>query len=523
MATRRLDVEIRSNAGRFAAGMANAARSTQRLGLSATVASRDLDRLDRRMRSIGSAANLARGALAGFLTAATVRRVGQFATSLIDASASLVAQAEALGIASDELQVFQRVLEGQGATTEQINQGLSQLTRNIGLAAQGTGTAGEVFTRLGISIRNADGSIRGSLDVYRDLVGALENVGPAARAAALGLTIGEEAARSFGTNVALGLAELDVALSRERGLGVATDEQNDTLEALRVTLGQIRNAIETFGTVVLANLGIQLQEIATTVRDGVVALIQLEQTTQVVSRAILEVIERIRQWYRVLSIATRIFLAFTVVRRVLGAFNAFASGLRSSAGATRALLPLWRALRERLVGFLTTLPVVGVVFRLLDNLADAVADVFAPLGDVLDRMRTINIEAIRLGSAMEQLSETFAEVGRRAPDIAAQYEEAFAGIRRRVELLDAFATPALIRRPGLTDGAVEFTRAQLDAMRRTIAQEAQRSESCASRGVVPDHRRGRGRGGGTPIWRNPSRARHAPGGSADTNPVQRRA
>ena len=441
------------------------------------------------MRSIGSAANLARGALAGFLTATAVRRVGQFAASITEASSALVEQAEALGVSASELETFHRALRGDGATIQQINQGLSQLTRNIGLAAQGTGTAGDTFRRLGIDIRNADGTIRGSLDVYRDLVAALEALDPAARAAALGLTVGEEAARVLGASVARGAVALRASELREAGFGQATDAQLQAVKELGDTVRTVTDSIRTLATVVLANLADDITLIALRVREAVSVLIQLEQTSQTISNVIVELARRaigLAQAMYELRTIFQIAFSATIAGRIARITRGLVNFARRFAPVTRLLNRLLVRGRTgdadeinsildvftRLIGIGTGGFFGAGIFGSLRNLDSALRDTFAPLEDFESRVFRASDAALELQFAVERLGGTFARVREQAPEIAQQYEEAFARIQRRVELLDIFSTPALLRRPGLTDGAVQFTREQLDAMRATIAEEA---------------------------------------------------
>ena len=429
MATRSVEVDIRSNATRFAASMAQAARSLVGVGSAANRSSRQLESTERQLQRIRQAASRAQGAFAGYISVQALRRLGQFTNSVIATSTSLVEQAQAVGVASDELEVFQRALRGDGATVEQINQGLSQLTRNIGLAAQGTGTAGAIFEQYGISIMNADGSIRSSLAVYRDLVTALADVSPAARAAGLGLTIGEEAARTFAASVARGGEALAEAERRERSFGLASEEANQTLKDLGDTVRTVTDSIDTLARVILANLGDEISAVASRFREYLGALIAFEQNTGGISERFREFSRRIRDFATTLLGLSRVFsLVFSaaVAARIFSVVRALGALAATSLAVTAPISGLTLAIAAFVA-------VVGgaYIFQTIERLRGAFDDLFAPIQGISRFSSEFSAASVAFTAAFGRLNSAFTELADESPERAAQFEDRIRNINRQ--------------------------------------------------------------------------------------------
>ena len=464
MASRNLDLRITSDAGRFASAMARADAALARVGAAATRSSSQLDGLDRRFRSVQGAANTARAALAGYLSIATIQRVGRFTGQLVQQSTALVEQARAFGVASDELEVFQRVLRGDGATLQQVNAGLGQFTRRIGLAAQGLGEGRRVFEQYGIALRDSAGNIRGTLDVYRDLVRAIEGVDPAARAAALGLAIGEEAARTFAASAARGADSLDRAFNRERSFGVATDEQNESLKALDDTMRQVLDAVQTLGRVVLAEFAPAIDRMLARVREGIAVLIDMEQRTGNISDAINEFLERIRVF---LSTTAR---SVQVIGQAIFSLTLFGRAWRILRGVVEGVRRVLSPVLNLLLRFLGAAGVFGA----LQDVQRAFRELFEPLQALLRPLQDADGAASSLDEALNSLSGSMERLRREAPELAPQFAQEFERINRLANAIER-GFEALQLPPTSRPGAFVFaTEAGLDAARERVLAAARR-------------------------------------------------
>lgn len=76
-----------------------------------------------------------------------------FARQQIDTAVALGETAEKLGIATDQLELFQFAGEQAGVSVQTIELGLQRMIKRIGQAARGTGEAAKTFMRLGINAK----------------------------------------------------------------------------------------------------------------------------------------------------------------------------------------------------------------------------------------------------------------------------------------------------------------------------------------------------------------------------------
>ena len=122
--------------------------------------------MTRRLVSMRSAIGLLSGASG----------LGLLAKSQAKYGATLVETSERLGILVEDLQLLQRVFEGEGLAINQINIGLQRFTRRLADAQQGNEKLQATFRVLGTEIRNSDGSMRSALPVLFDVADGLSNL-----------------------------------------------------------------------------------------------------------------------------------------------------------------------------------------------------------------------------------------------------------------------------------------------------------------------------------------------------------
>ena len=82
--------------------------------------------------------------------------------------------ADKLGLAVEELQKYRFAAERAGIETRTLDMSMQRFTRRLGEAQNGTGVLYKELTRLGIAVRNSDGSLRTSEAVLYDYADAIE-------------------------------------------------------------------------------------------------------------------------------------------------------------------------------------------------------------------------------------------------------------------------------------------------------------------------------------------------------------
>lgn len=137
-------------------------------------------------KRFSSGVSIAKGALVGFVAAVGVDAITGAITRALDYASSLGEVAQQLGVTTDALQEYRFAATQAGLAQEEIDQALSQLTRRIGEAANGTKEQAQAFQTLGVSVRDLEGNVIQTGDAIPLIAEALQDVeNPAQRAALL--------------------------------------------------------------------------------------------------------------------------------------------------------------------------------------------------------------------------------------------------------------------------------------------------------------------------------------------------
>lgn len=134
------------------------------------------------------------------------------------------------GVSAENLQKFEYAADFVGVSSDTLTDSLKDLTKNMADAANGNEDYATKFENLGVSITNADGSLRDSYDVFLDVIDALgqmENV-TERDAAAMGLI--NESAQNLNPLIEAGTDTLRAYAEEAEELGAVLSE--DDLQAL---------------------------------------------------------------------------------------------------------------------------------------------------------------------------------------------------------------------------------------------------------------------------------------------------
>lgn len=125
--------------------------------------------------------------LLGILAAkALIDSVQGFVSGMRDANTEIKRTAIQLGLSYDEMQRWQFAANMSGVEAEQLATGIKFLQKNLVEGAKGTGEQAEVFKKLGITIKDANGEIRPTGDLLRETGFAIAGIAnPAERTAAV--------------------------------------------------------------------------------------------------------------------------------------------------------------------------------------------------------------------------------------------------------------------------------------------------------------------------------------------------
>lgn len=98
------------------------------------------------------------------------------AKAAIDSADALSKQSKAVGIAVEDLSALNYAAELSDVSVEQLSGSLNKFNRIIDDSADGTGAGAEAFDALGISIKNADGTLKGNLDLVKEVADAFQEM-----------------------------------------------------------------------------------------------------------------------------------------------------------------------------------------------------------------------------------------------------------------------------------------------------------------------------------------------------------
>ena len=128
-----------------------------------------MDKLDGAAKSVGRGFELAKTAFGAFLGLQAATGVVSFVRSTLDAVDALKDMSNRTGIAVGTLSELGYAAKLNGSDIDAVQVAMGKMAAKAVDAATGNKTAAVTFDALGISIKNADGSMRSSVDLLQDL------------------------------------------------------------------------------------------------------------------------------------------------------------------------------------------------------------------------------------------------------------------------------------------------------------------------------------------------------------------
>lgn len=161
--------------------------------------------------------------------------------------------AKVTGIGTDQLQKYASAADLVDVSVETIAKSQQKLKKNMSEASKGSKTQTAAFEKLGVSIANADGTLRNSDDVFTDVIAALGQLEEGTERDALAMDIFGKSATELNPLIADGgktyqqVAELYEKYNLEPISQDTLDKANafnDSLDQLKILGG---NALQTIG------------------------------------------------------------------------------------------------------------------------------------------------------------------------------------------------------------------------------------------------------------------------------------
>lgn len=202
------------------------------------------------MGRLRGAASGALTAMRSFLPVLGVAGIAAFAKSNLDAADSLSKLSQRTGITVPALDRFRQAANLSDTSIQSLERAFPALTKNMDMAAQkGKGPAFEAFQRLGVSVKNADGSLRSADAVMLDIADRFNNMADGSEKAALASAV-------FGTRIGSELIPmLNLGGDTMRNFTtVMTQEFADDAAKFNDKLTEMAERLKQTGTNILKNL-----------------------------------------------------------------------------------------------------------------------------------------------------------------------------------------------------------------------------------------------------------------------------
>ena len=155
------------------------------------------------------------------------------------------------GLSTKELQEFQYASDLIDVDLNTLSGALKKTTTAMSNAKGGTGKSADAFKKLGVSIKNADGTLRDNNDVFKDSIRALGNIANETERDALAMELFGKSATELNPLIKGGIDDLDKMSKKANELGLILSQDaldganafNDEIDILKANTKGIFNKI----------------------------------------------------------------------------------------------------------------------------------------------------------------------------------------------------------------------------------------------------------------------------------------
>ena len=210
---------------------------------------------------------IAVGAAMAAAFAAAIEAAKEVGKALIDSTMEtsqfadeLLTMSSVTGLSTEKLQELQYAAELVDVSVDTISGSMTKNLKAMDSAREGTGAAAEAYEKLGVSVTNADGSLRDQEEVYWEVIDALGNVSNETERDALAMDILGKSAKELNPLIEAGSDTMAALAEEAHETGyVMSDETLDAFGAFDDQMQRFNNATEnakhSLGGVLLPLLG----------------------------------------------------------------------------------------------------------------------------------------------------------------------------------------------------------------------------------------------------------------------------
>lgn len=221
-------------------------------------------------------------AMAGATTTA-VTALGTMAVKAGQLADDLNTMASVTGLSTKELQEFAYASDLIDVSTDTLASSLKKLTMNMSSAKDGTGSQAEAFKKLGINIKDSQGNLRNSNEVFNETIRALGGIANETERDALAMQIFGKSATELNPLIEGGIDTLERMSKQANELGLILSQEaldganafNDQLDILKANGKQ---TFQVIGTEIASQLAPAMEELNNYTMDVIKSLTSAMET-----------------------------------------------------------------------------------------------------------------------------------------------------------------------------------------------------------------------------------------------------
>lgn len=192
--------------------------------------------------------------------ASTAAALASWAVHTSDAAGDA---AEQIGITTSSLQELQYAAEQSGSSADAMTSGLQMLVKQMAAASGGSKDAQAAFDRLGVKIKNADGTLRSADAVFYDVADAMAKIKSPADRAVSAVDLLSRAAFEMSPLLGKGSEGVRILAQEARDLGgVFDDEFNQQANAATDQITRMRSVFLGMGASIARGVLPRLQKLS---------------------------------------------------------------------------------------------------------------------------------------------------------------------------------------------------------------------------------------------------------------------
>ena len=186
----------------------------------------------------GQVARLGKG-LAVAAAAAATAFAGQAARGAVEYADTLAKTAAKVGVTVEELQKLRFAASQSGVDIRTLDMGLQRFSRRVGEVANGSGELYKVWQQLGIELRNQDGSMRSTAELFSEYADAVKNAESSQAQLLLTFKAVDSEAAGLVNLLKTGAIGIQEYSARAEELGLVMDETAVKAEVVADKVGEL--------------------------------------------------------------------------------------------------------------------------------------------------------------------------------------------------------------------------------------------------------------------------------------------